>query len=127
MHPCWGCNYNYIHCYTIIGPPKFITTPSDEMIVNGSNVTFVCEGVGDPQHDVSWTFNGSLIASTTIDIIQSSKYSLYRDKEQLSSYGSLTILNADFSDGGIYQCFLNNTVGTINSSVSLTVNGMYIW
>lgn len=109
----------------ILGPPRFVRKPEDNTIINGNHVTFVCEGVADPVHDVLWTFNGTPIISTLVDIV-SVKYSLQSDPNQYTTYGSLTISNVQYIDQGTYACILNNTVDTISATVNLQVYGQYI-
>ena len=107
------------------GPPKLINGPSDKIVTNSDNVTFVCEGRADPQHDILWTFNNTPIASTAIDSTLSPRYLLETDTTLESSYGTLTVLNVQYGDRGIYECALNNTVDTINASATLKAQGMY--
>lgn len=107
---------------TTTGPPRFVREPEDEVIINSNSVTFVCEGVADPIHDVLWTFNDNLIISTFHDII-SIKYSIQSNADEFTTYGSLTVSDVQYSDLGTYRCFLNNTVDTINASVELQVHG----
>ncbi len=110
----------------VTGPPKLITGPTDATIINGNSVTFICEGRADPQHDVIWSFDNTIIASTTINDTQSSKYLLNSDIKPEATYGSLSVMDVQYSDRGVYQCSLNNTVSTITSSASLTVEGTYV-
>ena len=61
-----------------------------------------------------------------VNLSDSSKYnssSMYLKESIIES--TLNIINAESSDVGRYTCEANNTIGNVNSSGALTVNGMF--
>ena len=101
-------------------------SPSNQTIIDDHNVTFMCEAVADPPHNVSWLFNNTTPILTTEEAAESKKYSLNRDPSLVSLFGSLTVYNVQYEDRGVYQCTVNNYVDSITAMATLTVHGMSI-
>lgn len=85
-------------------------------------MTFNCEAIADPPHQVYWIFNNTKSLLNTSQVIASNKYSIIRDNSSIS-FGSLTVHNLQYEDRGIYQCIITNYVGSKSSSALLTVHG----
>lgn len=104
-----------------IGKPAFQTLPDDAQVHERLNVTFDCFATGVPTPTISWIFNNSV----TIDPSEGNKYFIgpFGNKD----YGSLTVYDLQYSDAGIYTCVANNTHGSLSQSVTLDVQGMYVY
>lgn len=98
--------------------PAIIIFPGDQTILENSNVTFLCLGVGRPIPTPSWMFKGD-----TIDFTDS-RYSL----GEVGLYlGSLTITELEYSDRGEYTCVYTNDNGNDTTSATLTVQGTILY
>ena len=85
-------------------------------------MTFRCEALAHPLHEVVWRFNSSYILGTN-DTLDTAKYSINRDRSIPLQFGSLTVSNVQYSDRGVYQCIVINSVGSASASATLTVHG----
>ena len=99
-----------------------VVQPLDQTILDTASVTFQCEALAHPLHDVVWRFNGSYILGTN-DTADTAKYSINRDRSIPLQFGSLTVSNVQYSDRGVYQCIAVNSIGSVSASATLTVHG----
>ena len=86
----------------------------DTTLAQGSSHTFVCAAVAERQPVIVFRFNGERITSN------SSKHTLVTN----STHGTLTVLNLQSSDEGIYSCSASNRFGSVSTSAVLTVQGV---
>ena len=112
-----------------LGPPRIVSPPSDDVIIDGSSALFVCEAVAFPNHEVNWTFtSGSdgmeMMVIGTNASEDTEKYSIVRDRGEM--FGSLTISDVQYEDHGKYKCTAYNTIGNVSASAVLTVHGMFL-
>ena len=98
-----------------------VSVLNDTMIREGSTITITCEAFGYPPPTVVW--NGAL----------SNRVSVSDDFALLTRYGNVArvsvnfiITNASREDTGVYMCSTNNSVGTDNSKISITVQCKYM-
>lgn len=103
--------------------------PEDEFVVagDGNSGVFECNAVANPPHDVMWSFTGaegntSLIASTRVNSITITKYSIDSDRDG-GSFGELTVHDVVFADHGTYSCLAANFNGDESAHANLTVHG----
>ena len=109
-----------IHCIHIV-QVEIIEEVTD-MLENETNpVTFKCQTTGDPVPIISWYFNGAMI-----NISDASKHTISNSLNGTVVTSSLTIMNAQSSDAGIYTCEAANFINTVRSSGILTINGEHI-
>ena len=83
-------------------PPVIVTAPSDHEVLEGSNLTLLCNATGNPQPDITWAKEGySSVLSTS--------ETLY-----------LTNLRRE-DNGAVYSCIANNSLGfdTLNASITV--------
>ena len=86
---------------------KFINKPPSTVIVKADEMLrLACSASSDLQPTISWLFDGipSLPQGTTVDATQ-----------------ELTILSANFSHGGNYNCNATNSLNSIHTSVTVFV------
>ena len=100
-----------------------ITTQLISMQENEINpVTFSCQAIGEPVPVIIWYFDGVMI-----NISNAKKYSTNISNSIngtiTSITNSLTIMNIQSSDVGMYTCFAKNIIGSDQSFGILTVNG----
>jgi hypothetical protein len=114
QHHIWFQDKNiYMFCYKfdISVPPKMLDySPQSFHQPLGSNVTIFCRAEGSPKPSVSWTKDGRPVRL-------SSRVSLNKDSSEV------LIRNLQESDGGIYKCTFQNTVGLIAQTIHLIVEG----
>ena len=113
----------------LLGPPRIVSPPSDDVIIDGDSASFVCEAIAFPSHEVNWTFtSGSdgverMVIGTNVSE-DTDKYSIVSDREGM--FGSLTISDVQYEDRGTYKCTAYNTIGNVSASAVLTVHGMFL-
>ena len=77
--------------------------------------------MGEPVPTISWNFDGAMI-----NISDTSKYSVSNSTNGTEVTSSITILNTQSSNAGMYTCEAENFISTNRSSGILTVNGEYL-
>ena len=85
------------------------------------SVTFTCKATGDPVPNIRGYFNGAMIKISDI-----SKYNVSSSINSIIITGSLTIMNLQSSDAGIYICEAENFIGSDQSFGILTINGKHV-
>ena len=91
--------------------PEISEHPQNQIVLEGLNVSFLCNASGNPTPTFSWTINGSPVNTTSNPRITFSAYNK-----------QLTITTVKRTDGGEYKCLASNTVNTVTSTAaSLTV------
>ena len=89
------------------------------MLENETNpVTFSCQATGDPVPVINWYFNGAMI-----NVSDANKYNISNSLNGIVVSSSLTVMNAQSSNAGIYTCEAENFIRTVSSSGTLTING----
>ena len=121
---CIIAENDFIVCYA--GAPTIVFKPQNQTIVEGNSVTFICEALAHPSHDVVWTFNNSKHLLSTNETVNTAKYSINRNQSNPQQFGSLTVYNVQYSDHGVYQCTAVNSEGSESASSTLTVHGKYV-
>ena len=95
------------------GPPVFKIKPKNEIVNEGSNVTFQCNATSNPSPTLSWTKDGNAINQSSNNII------LSQDSP------TFTINNVRRNDAGIYVCNATNNVNSVSASAYLNVQCKY--
>ena len=90
------------------------------MLENETNlIIFTCQATGEPIPNISWYFNG-----VRINVSDTSKYNVSSDPFKGTVVrSSLSIVNVQSLDVGVYTCRAENVIGNDRSSGLLTVNG----
>ena len=95
------------------------------LIIESNTTDLTCEAIGYPPPTVVWN---------RINGILSDRVSVSDSVSVLTGYGNvtrvsvnLTITNASSEDTGVYTCSANNSVGSDNSNVNITVQCKYIF
>ncbi|XP_060079143.1 hemicentin-1-like [Ylistrum balloti] len=100
-------------------PPTVTVAQTSYTIITGGTITLQCSAFGNPAvTNVAWTrsINNGPFTTITVDGNSFSGSSLNNP--------SLTVINADSNDLGIYKCTASNSLGTSESDqVTLTVTG----
>uniref|UniRef100_A0A3B4C4Z7 Cell adhesion associated, oncogene regulated n=1 Tax=Pygocentrus nattereri TaxID=42514 RepID=A0A3B4C4Z7_PYGNA len=79
---------------------------SDQTVSSGSSVQFICAVWGNPAPKITWLFNSSPILTSS--------------HVQISNF-SLHISSVTAQDKGMYQCLLDNGIGSAQSAARLSV------
>ncbi|XP_061575792.1 cell adhesion molecule-related/down-regulated by oncogenes [Cololabis saira] len=93
--------------YTVdVLEPVLITEgPSDQRVTSGSSARFTCVWLGNPAPNVTWLLNAEPLPSS------------HRFQ---ASGSSLVVTGVTSQDGGVYQCLLDNGIGSAQASGVLT-------
>lgn len=87
--------------------PQFTVKPQDQSVLEGHTVDFPCEASGYPQPVIAWTRGGSPLPLDRRHVVLSS--------------GALRITRVEAHDEGEYECQAVSPVGTVRTSVQLTI------
>uniref|UniRef100_A0A8C9T4C6 Cell adhesion associated, oncogene regulated n=1 Tax=Scleropages formosus TaxID=113540 RepID=A0A8C9T4C6_SCLFO len=90
----------------VLEPASVLQGLTDQSVFSGSSVRFVCIAKGNPAPKVTWLFNSRPIPP-------SSRFQMFGS--------SLRIDAVTLQDQGIYQCLLDNGIGSAQSAGALTV------
>uniref|UniRef100_A0A671XR46 Cell adhesion associated, oncogene regulated n=1 Tax=Sparus aurata TaxID=8175 RepID=A0A671XR46_SPAAU len=95
--------------YTVnILEPVFVTEGlSNQIVPSGSSARFTCMAKGNPSPNITWLFNAEPIAPSHRFRISGS---------------SLVVNDVTSQDEGVFQCLLDNRIGTAQSSGMLTIH-----
>ncbi|KAF4072128.1 hypothetical protein AMELA_G00270790 [Ameiurus melas] len=90
----------------VLGPPIIIKGLSDQTVRSGSFVQFSCATSGNPVPNITWFFNSSPVSSSP--------------RLQISN-STLRIFSVTVQDQGMYQCVLDNRIGSAQSAARLSI------
>ncbi|KAI0210962.1 Protein sidekick [Lamellibrachia satsuma] len=95
---------------TVYVKPSFVSLPPPELSPDyGSSATIPCNAIGIPNLTYKWYRN-----TVEVDVSPDSRY-------QLEETGSLRVEGIKPDDAGMFQCFVSNEAGEINSATWLKV------
>ena len=98
----------------IPAPPILLNASISLTLVAGSPALLPCSvRLPDPDLSFQWFYNAQPLDTATTEGIQ------------LLSNGSLTIANVRTSLGGTYICVASNSLGTVRSTVAVSVEGKW--
>ena len=106
--------------------PVITAAPENRTELRGTLATFVCNVTGRPRPEISWwrmddSSGGDLSQVVEeLDKILIESEPVGRERERA---GSLTVLNVQPSDAGVYVCRAENEAGRVESQATLTVHG----
>ena len=90
--------------------PEISEHPQHQTVLEGLNISFLCNASGNPTPTFSWTINGSPVNATSNPRISFSV-----------SNKQLTITSVQRTDGGEYKCLATNTVNTVTSAAAFLI------
>ena len=91
---------------------------NDTTLRAGETALLACVGFGEPDVEISWSFNGAPVTNTSLitiyeeDVVQG---------ERLFKQSFLQICSLAESDAGSYTCVVSDGFTTANSTTQLTV------
>lgn len=94
-------------CHFSAEPISVLEGPGDQVVSAGSSARFNCVAKGNPAPNVTWLFNAD-------PILPASR------RFQISA-SSLVVTRVAPEDEGVFQCLVDNGVGTATSYGMLTV------
>lgn len=106
----WGV----VFCFNIPDGDAFLSSaeplsiaqgPADQFVSRGSSARFSCVATGNPSANVTWLFNANPIAPSR--------------RFQVSG-SSLVVSDVTPQDEGLFQCLLDNGIGSAQSCGILT-------
>ncbi|XP_053387197.1 neogenin-like [Mercenaria mercenaria] len=92
---------------TVLVPPSFIHQPQNLFANEKSDASIPCQASGHPEPEITWFKNGEPIVPD--------------DYFKISGIKNLSILGLIMSDTGFYQCFAENSVGSLQATIQLKV------
>ena len=89
--------------------PQFLSKPTDQIVLEGTNVTFPCNADGVPEPSISWRFNDQNLPAHA----------------QATKDGNLTVYLVNNTDEfeGNYTCKASSRAGVVEETARLTVDG----
>ena len=87
--------------------PEISEHPQNQIVLEGLNVSFLCNASGNPTPTFSWTINGSPVNTTS-----NPRISFTADNKQL------TITSVKRTDVGEYICLAINNVEIVTSTAA---------
>ena len=98
-----------------------LTEENTTVIIEGNVTVITCEAVGYPMPSVVWNKSDGIL-NLSDRVLVSDSVSVPTGNGNVTRVSiNLTITNAIREDTGVYTCFANNSVGSDNRNVSLTV------
>ena len=93
---------------------------NDTALRTGDTALLACVGFGEPELEISWSFNGALVNTSLVtiyeeDIVQG---------ERIFKQSLLEICSLSESDAGGYTCTVSDGYTTDNATTQLTVTGV---
>uniref|UniRef100_A0AAY4E1Q9 Cell adhesion molecule-related/down-regulated by oncogenes n=1 Tax=Denticeps clupeoides TaxID=299321 RepID=A0AAY4E1Q9_9TELE len=90
----------------VLEPPSLVDGLSDKAVSSGHSVRFTCLARGNPTPSVTWLYNSHPVTPSP--------------RLQISG-SSLRISMVTAQEQGMYQCLLDNRIGSVQSTAKLTV------
>ena len=87
--------------------PLIQSLPKDTTVIEGTRVEFPVQIIGTPHPTLTWYHNNTCV---------NNDYA-----HEISSNGTLTIVNAEMKHAGNYQLVATNSVGTVEGKFTLKV------
>uniref|UniRef100_A0A8C4DE93 Cell adhesion molecule-related/down-regulated by oncogenes n=1 Tax=Dicentrarchus labrax TaxID=13489 RepID=A0A8C4DE93_DICLA len=96
----------------VLEPVSITEGPTDQLVSPGSSARFTCVAKGNPSPNITWLFNADPITPS--------------HRFQISG-SSLVVSDVTPQDQGVFQCLLDNGIGSAQSYGMLTTqSGMYL-
>ena len=94
---------------------------NNTIVREGNTTTITCEALGYPPPTIVWSrTNGTFAFSDRVSVSDSvSVHTGYGNVTRVSV--NLTITNSSREDTGVYMCSANNSVGSNNETINITV------
>ncbi|XP_010774275.1 cell adhesion molecule-related/down-regulated by oncogenes-like, partial [Notothenia coriiceps] len=89
----------------VLEPASITEGPTNQIVSPGSSARFTCVATGNPSPNITWLFNADPITPS--------------GRFQISG-SSLVITDVTLQDGGVFQCLLDNGIGSAQSCGILT-------
>lgn len=106
VHTTKGVLSSANYTVNVFEPSSVVAGLTDTVSTLHSSVQFTCQAKGKPSPNVTWLFNSNPVTQSA----------------RLQMSGSfLSISSIRFEDEGMYQCLLENTIGSAQSSGRLSV------
>ena len=112
--------------FSVLPHIQNISVHSMDVIAEGDNVTITCECIGFPIPDIVWLRNNEILYDSDRLLISDTVNMLIGVTMVSRVIRNLTITNASREDTGVYTCIANNSVGSDNSDISITVQCKFV-
>jgi hypothetical protein len=95
-----------------------VVISNDTSLGTGETASLACVGVGDPTVEITWSFNGSPVSSTSLITIHEEDIA---QGERIFKQSFLQICRLTESDAGEYTCVARGGFTTANATVQLAM------
>ena len=95
---------------------------NDTSAKEGETTLLACVGFGEPDVDISWSFNGAPVVNTSLVTIYEEEVVQGRRNFKQSF---LQMCSLALSDAGDYTCIISNSVTMDNATTQLTVTSKH--
>ena len=109
----------FIDNITIIGVASILTAFDNEIIQEMNQITVTCEALGYPPPTVVWNKTNGILSDR---VSMSDSIIILTGNGNVTRVSiNLTMKNASREDTGVYTCSANNSIGSDNRNVNITV------
>ena len=113
------CDYVILPLMTV--GPVITRPPRDDLVVSGSNVSFICSAEGLPRPSITWF---ALTDAGPMELVPGPLFSfeITEGPGERNITGIVTLINVQPIRGRSYTCNSTNIVSEVHSTVVLTVH-----
>ena len=116
----WLVLVTHFYIY-LLDVPVITTLPMNVTVEAPQAAMFTCSAEGSPVPTISWQ-RIALDGVETV-IVAGGNIMISESSSGFTTTSNLTLSPTDIRLNGVYVCITNNSLGTVNSSAVLTVNG----
>ena len=109
-----------IFMHYLLVASSIINTIVDNTVNETDSVNFICQATGEPVPNIIWDLNGVMINMSDTNKYRKESRSI----NTTTTENTVTVYNVTSYDVGTYTCNATNTIGSDESSGTLTVHGM---
>ena len=103
----------------ITGAAEIITVVESSIVRKGNTATILCKAIGYPPPSITWSRTNETLSDR---VSVSDSVSVPTGNGNVTSVNvNLIITAASREDTGVYTCSANNSIGSDNRNVSITV------
>ena len=104
--------------FSLVSSAEIAIISNDTILTEGETALLACVGFGEPDVEISWSFNGAPVVNTSL-------ITIYEENvvqgERVFKQSFIQICSLAESDAGGYTCIASDGFTTSNATTQLTV------